>query len=255
MFNVVDCASINPNLFESELFGHVKGAFTGAIEDKAGLFSATKGGTLFLDEIAEVPVNIQVKLLRAIEERTIRPVGSIQARKFDARIIAATSRDLREAVAKNEFREDLFYRLNVITLELPPLRERKDDIPLLINHFIIKLNGGEDRIKGVTENALRIMMSYDWPGNVREMYNCIERAFTLGTGEYIDMGDLPQSMVDEKTGAADEGTGSPIPLAAHEKEVILKTLEETKGNKTRSAKILGISLSTLYRKLERYGIG
>jgi len=254
LFNIVDCASVNPNLFESELFGHIKGAFTGAINDKVGLLKATEDGTLFLDEIAEIPTYIQVKLLRAIEERVIRPVGSIQSQKFNARIIATTSRNLQVAINKREFREDLFFRLNVISIEIPPLRERKDDIPLLINHFINKFGNNRNLIKGVSDEALQVLMDYDWPGNVRELENCIERAFTLGVKGMIETRDLPKSVFVESKKMVISQSGEKITLSEHEKEIITRTLKETEGNKRKAAKSLNIGITTLYRKLKRYGI-
>ena len=254
LFNIVDCASVNPNLFESELFGHIKGAFTGAINDKVGLLKATEDGTLFLDEIAEIPTYIQVKLLRAIEERVIRPVGSIQSQKFNARIIATTSRNLQVAINKREFREDLFFRLNVISIEIPPLRERKDDIPLLINHFINKFGNNRNLIKGVSDEALQVLMDYDWPGNVRELENCIERAFTLGVKGMIETRDLPKSVFVESKKMVISQSGEKITLSEHEEEIITRTLKETEGNKRKAAKSLNIGITTLYRKLKRYGI-
>jgi len=254
LFNVVDCASINPNLFESELFGHVKGAFTGAINDKVGLLKATEDGTLFLDEIAEIPAYIQVKLLRAVEERVIKPVGSIQSQKFNARIIASTSRNLQDAINKREFREDLFFRLNVVSIEIPPLRERKDDIPLLINHFINKFDKNRNLIKGISNEALQVLINYDWPGNVRELENCIERAFTLGIKEIIEIKDLPKSVFSKSGKLITSQNDEKITLSEHEKEIIIQTLKETEGNKRKAAKILNIGITTLYRKLKRYGI-
>jgi len=254
LFNIVDCASVNPNLFESELFGHVKGAFTGAINDKVGLLKATEDGTLFLDEIAEIPAYIQVKLLRAIEERVIRSVGSVQSQKFKARIIASTSRNLQDAVNKREFREDLFFRLNVISIEIPPLRKRKDDIPLLINHFINKFDKNRNLNKGVSDEALQVLMDYDWPGNVRELENCIERAFTLGVKGMIETRDLPKSVFVGSKKIAISQNGEKITLSEYEKEIIIKTLKETEGNKRKAAKSLNIGVTTLYRKLKRYGI-
>ena len=254
IFNVVDCASINPNLFESELFGHVKGAFTGAINDKIGLLKATGDGTLLFDEIAEIPIYIQIKLLRAIEERVVRAVGSIQPQKFDARIIAATSRNLQEAIKKQEFREDLFFRLNVVSIEIPPLRERKDDIPLLINHFIQKFDKNRNLIERISDSALQILLDYNWPGNVRELENYIERAFTLGVKGLIETKDLPKSILSTNKEIIDSQITSESTLSEYEKEIIIKTLKETEGNKRKTAGKLNIGVTTLYRKLKKYNI-
>ena len=254
LFNVVDCASINPNLFESELFGHVKGAFTGATRDKIGLLKATGEGTLFLDEIAEIPVYIQVKLLRAIEERVIRRVGSVQQQVYNARIITATNRNLQEAIEKREFREDLFFRLNVVTIEIPPLRERKPDIPLFVKHFITEFDRKRNIIREISDDALQVLTEYNWPGNVRELENCIERAFSLGVKGVIEIKDLPKSVLP--------GTGKSVTpeyvgettLSEHEKEVIIQTLKATAGNKRKAAKKLNIGITTLYRKMKKYEI-
>ena len=254
LFNIVDCASINPNLIESELFGHIKGAFTGAISDKEGLLKASEEGTLFLDEIGEIPIFIQVKLLRAIEERIIRPVGSINPQKFNARIIAATSRNLEAAIKNGDFREDLFFRLNVVSLKIPPLRDRKDDIPLLIKHFIKKFDDNRNIINGVSDKVKQILMEYSWPGNVRELLNLIERAFALGCKGKIEIQDLPESVFtnnEEYSTKIDEGN---FTLNDHEKEIIIKTLKKTKGKKREAAKRLNIGITTLYRKLKKYEI-
>ncbi|MFC1492956.1 sigma-54-dependent transcriptional regulator [candidate division KSB1 bacterium] len=253
-FNIIDCTSINPNLIESELFGHVKGAFTGAIHDKTGLLNSTEDGTLFLDEIAEIPMFMQVKLLRAIEERVIRPVGSIVSQKLNARIIAATRRNLRDAINKQEFREDLYYRLNVINIDIPPLCDRKDDIPLLVNHFISKYDGGEKLIEEISEEALKKLMEYDWPGNIRELENCIERAFTLGASGKIKLENLPETVRYRDNVSTDKTSKSSITLSDHEKTLIVNSLKKTNGNKRKTAKILNIGVTTLYRKLKKYGI-
>jgi len=254
LFNIVDCAAINPNLIESELFGHVKGAFTGAINDKTGLLKAAGDGTLFLDEIAEIPVYIQVKLLRAIEERVIRPVGSIQPVHFEARIITATSRNLQEAIKKKEFREDLYFRLNVVTINIPPLRDRRDDIPLLVHHFIQKFDDGRNIISDVSKDAMDIFMNYSWPGNIRQLENCIERAFSLGVKGKIGIYDLPDSIVSGDHRRPLPNVHEASSLSDYEKDIIVKTINAANGNKREAAKKLNIGVTTLYRKLKKYGL-
>ena len=251
--NIIDCASINPNLFESELFGHVKGAFTGAVKDKLGLLKATGDGTILLDEIGDIPIYIQVKLLRAIEERIIKPVGSIQSHRIAARIIAATSRNLSEAIQNGTFREDLFYRLSVVTITIPPLRERKDDIPLLVNHFIAKYSKNKNIDTKISDEVVNTFMDYDWPGNVRELENCIERAFILGAQEVIDVINIPASIMSAKENVSEAGTPT-IPLAEQEKEIIAKALISSNGNKRLAAKSLNVGIATLYRKIKKYGL-
>ncbi|NVM04156.1 MAG: sigma-54-dependent Fis family transcriptional regulator [Candidatus Helarchaeota archaeon] len=253
-FSIIDCASINPNLFESELFGHVKGAFTGAINDKIGLLKATGDGTIFLDEIADIPMYIQVKLLRAIEERVIRPVGSIQPQKFTARIIAATSKNLTEAINKREFREDLYYRLSVVTINVPPLRERSDDIPLLVNHFIQKFDNNRNLINKVSDEALNTLMNYHWPGNVRELKNCIERAFTLGAKRQINLKDLPDNFHAPVNRITESKNADKPTMSEYEKEIIIKAINASKGNKRKAARDLNIGIATLYRKLKKYNL-
>lgn len=254
IFNTVDCASINPNLIESELFGHVKGAFTGADSDKAGLISATRRGTLFLDEIGEIPINIQVKLLRAIQEHVIRPVGSVKPVKFDSRIITATSRDLEEAIEKNEFRQDLYFRLNVVTIRIPPLRERTDDIPLLLEHFIQKHKRKSTGIKGFSQEVMDIFNKYHWPGNVRELENCIERAYTIGIKGKIGINDIPERIITHARGKKAIRDISKKSIVKQEEELIRNVLIETNGNKRKTARILKIGVATLYRKLKKYNI-
>jgi len=253
-FRVIDCASINPNLFESELFGHMKGAFTGAVKNKIGLFRTTGGGTLFLDEIADIPQYVQVKLLRSIEEKEYRPVGGIEAQKFTARIIAATNKNLYDALEKNEFRKDLFYRLSVVLIELPPLRERKSDIPLLVDFFIKKYDRDHNLITGITDDALNILMRYDWPGNIRELENCIERAFSIGAKGNIDVKDLPQLILTQGSAKSLVVNGDKTTLSDYEKEVILNALNDSAGNKRRAARYLNIGIATLYRKLKKYNL-
>lgn len=252
-FIPVNCAAIPENLLESELFGHVKGSFTDAKKDKTGLFEEAEGGAIFLDEISELTPALQAKLLRVIQEREIRRVGSTKSVKIDVRIIAATNLDLDEEVKKKRFREDLYYRLNVIRINVPPLKERRDDIPLLLEYFIQRLNERFKKdIKGITGDTLAFLMEHPWPGNVRELENLIERAIILAKGEFITMNDLPSELVGAKARKTsyELTTDHMVSLDELEKEYILKVLERTGGNKFRAAEILGIDRKTLYRKLE-----
>ena len=252
-FCPIDCAGLVPTLIESELFGYVRGAFTGAVRSKQGLLEVAAGGTLFLDEIAELSVDLQAKLLRAIQEREIKPVGSTQRIPIDVRVIAATNRELDIAMREGRFRQDLYYRLNVLTLKLPPLRERKTDIPLLFNHFIERFSDPDRTIKGVSEEAMTRLMSYDWPGNVRELENVIERAVALGSGAVIHTVDLPTNLqVSPLPNAASLSPEGIIPLRELEKRAILRALEELGGDKMMAARLLGIGKTTLYRKLREY---
>jgi len=253
-FNIIDCASINPNLFESELFGHIKGSFTGASKDKIGLLKTTGEGTLFLDEIADIPKYIQVKLLRAIEEKELRPVGAIQHQKFSARIIAATNTNLYEAMKKDEFRKDLYYRLSVVSIEIPALRERKDDIPLLVDHFIKKFDKDRKLITGIADEALQVIIEYDWPGNVRELENCIERAFSLGVEGKIGTDDLPYTIHSPDSCSNTVFSAGKGTMSDYEKEIILKALNASNGNKRQAARDLKIGIATLYRKIKRYNL-
>jgi transcriptional regulator with PAS, ATPase and Fis domain len=251
-FVPVNCAAIPETLLESELFGHVKGAFTDAKGDKRGLFEEASGGTLFLDEISELPVMLQAKLLRAIQEKEIRRVGSTKAVAVDTRIIAATNLALAEEVRAKRFREDLYYRLNVIEIMMPPLRERREDIPLLVDAFLKKCaEAGKKAVKGIAESALALLLDYPWPGNVRELENVIERAVTLARGEKVMPEDLPPaihgSRGDKKV--IDEAANRTLPLEDVEKEYILRILDKTGGNKYQAAQLLGIDRKTLYRKL------
>ena len=251
-FLAVNCGALPESLLESELFGHTKGAFTGAVADKKGLFRSAEGGTLFLDEIGEMPMPLQVRLLRALQEHEVTPVGSSTPQKFDARIVAATNRDLEKEVEAGNFREDLFYRLNVIEISLPPLRERSGDIPALIKHFVSKSAGAQNSVaKPVTEDAMSAMRSYAWPGNVREMENCIERAFIL-SGDEIDLESLPAKV---RSAAGSPTIADSTSLESVERRHILETLASTNDDKVAAAKLLGIDLSTLYRKLKRYEEG
>jgi DNA-binding NtrC family response regulator len=255
-FVVCDCASIPETLFESELFGYLKGAFTGADRAKDGLFKEADGGTIFLDEIAEIPVAVQSKLLRVLEEQQFRPLGSTKNVKVDVRIICATSRDLRESIKRGDFREDLFHRINVVEIKLPPLRERKEDIPLLCSYFLEKFNKKfNKKILGISQRAKKILFNYPWPGNVRELENTIERAVMLCEEKFIDLKDLPDSI---KKYEYEEEILYPIysnlTLEELEKRHILTVLKRTNNNKQKAAKLLGLSRPALYRKLKKYNI-
>ena len=251
-FIPVNCAAIPEQLLESELFGHMRGAFTDAKADKRGLFEEAQKGTLFLDEISELPLMLQAKILRAIQEREIRRVGATKPVSVDVRIIAATNLNLSEEVKHKRFREDLYYRLNVIELKLPPLRERLEDIPLLVAAFLKKCGeAGGKEVKSVSESALAMLMDYAWPGNVRELENVIERAVTLSRGEKISPDDLPQAVQGARGDrrVLDEAAEKSLPLHEIEKEYIKKILDKTGGNKYQAAHALGIDRKTLYRKL------
>ncbi|HEX9928741.1 MAG TPA: sigma-54 dependent transcriptional regulator [Pyrinomonadaceae bacterium] len=255
-FLAVNCGALPESLLESELFGHTKGAFTGAVADKKGLFRSAENGTVFLDEIGEISQAMQVRLLRALQEHEVTPVGSSAAVKFDARIIAATNRDLEKAVETGVFREDLFYRLNVIEIWLPPLRERREDIPLLVRHFIKKIarlqNAPE---KSIASDAMAALVSYNFPGNVRELENAVERAFTL-SGDEIDAASLPPRIKNSAAHALpvrDTESFRPT-LEEIERRYIFEILNSVNQDKTEAANILGIDLSTLYRKLKRYDV-
>jgi DNA-binding NtrC family response regulator len=251
-FVPVNCAAIPEQLLESELFGHMRGAFTDAKMDKRGLFEEAQKGTLFLDEISELPLMLQAKLLRAIQEKEIRRVGATKPVAVDVRVIAATNLNLTEEVKAKHFRDDLYYRLNVIELKLPPLRERREDIPLLVDSFLKKcgLSRGKD-VKAVSEAALAMLMDYAWPGNVRELENVIERAVTLSRTERILPDDLPPVVQGSRGDrrVLDEAAERTLPLHEIEKEYIKKILEKLGGNKYQAAQVLGIDRKTLYRKL------
>ncbi len=253
-FVPIDCAAIQPSLFESELFGHEKGAFTGAHARKAGLLEIASGGTAFFDEIAEIPLELQPVLLRAIEEKKVRPVGSTEYKPVDVRIIAATNRLLEEMVDSGRFRRDLFYRLNVVTIRVPPLRERKDDIPLLVEHFIRRCaERGGRKVAGVSREALHILQRYDWPGNVRELENAVERACALGRGDLIGLEDISGDILDAVKSKSCGVMGGRS-LRDMEIDAIKLVLGECGGDTGKAAAILGIDRSTLYRKLKRYGL-
>jgi two-component system response regulator AtoC len=256
-FVAVDCGSLVPTLIESELFGYEKGAFTGAIKSKIGLFQSASGGTIFLDEIGELPPEMQAKLLRVLQEKEVRPVGSNQRTKVDVRVIAATNRDLEAEYRNGTFRKDLYFRLNVVTVHLPCLRERRSDIPMLIHWFLDRYAPGESI--QVTNAAMKCMLQYDWPGNVRELENCIERAIALGDHRMIDWSDLPSNIASTSAGEVSPlATPSSLPttdLEDIERVTIQRVFEQVNGDKALAGKMLGISRATLYRKLKRYNIG
>jgi two-component system response regulator AtoC len=277
-FVAVDCGSLVPTLIESELFGYEKGAFTGALKSKQGLFQSADGGTIFLDEVGELPLELQAKLLRVLQEKEVRPVGSNQRVKVDVRVIAATNRDLETAYKAGTFRKDLYFRLNVVTLYVPALRERRSDIPMLVHWFLERYAPGAEL--HVSSGAMKALMQYDWPGNVRELENCVERAVALGNGQIIDLGDLPAAIA---AGSAAPGTPAVMPPAKStildldlataqsasasapaaaattdlediERATIQRVFEQVKGDKALAGRMLGISRATLYRKLKRYNI-
>jgi DNA-binding NtrC family response regulator len=253
VFLPVNCSAIPETLLESQLFGHVRGAFTGAISSHEGLFQHAGGGTIFLDELGEMPLSLQPKLLRAIEEKKVLPVGSTHPIQVDVRIVASTNRDLRTEVDAGRFRDDLFYRFNVIGIHIPPLRDRQEDIPLLVDHLVQRHNHEmKKNYKGVENAAMRVLMSLPWKGNIRELDNVLERAMILGNGEWITAGDLPGKPYTDN-GAAEEDNLSKA-LEAYEKIHVEKTLAKVLGDKKQAAELLGLSLSTLYRKLEHLGI-
>ena len=253
-FIPVDCGSLVPALIESELFGYARGAFTGAVRAKEGLLSIAQGGTIFLDEVGDLPVDLQAKLLRAIQEKEIRPVGSTKRLPINVRILAAINRDLEEAVAEGTFRRDLYFRLNVLTLKIRPLRERKQDIPLLVDHFLDRLARTSGVTRSMSNEAMRALEAYDWPGNVRELENSIDRACALSSGPTIQTADLPSPVQNLHNRIPQEAANGPriVPLAAMEKQVILKTIDQLKGDKLLAARLLGIGKTTLYRKLKEY---
>jgi DNA-binding NtrC family response regulator len=268
-FVPIDCGALVGPLVESELFGHTKGAFTGASEAKRGLIEVADGGTAFFDEIGDLPLDMQVKLLRLLQEREFRPVGSLKQHKVSIRVIAATHHDLARDAARGSFRQDLYYRLNIVSLRLPSLRDRKVDIPELTDHFLRRFGADHQ----LTPDALDAMMNYDWPGNVRELQNSIERMVALNTGPWLHIADLPSSLQNQRASdpplASAVAAGSetaPLPLLHSpprpsalflptvEKETILKALEQTRGDRAKAAQLLGIGRTTLYRKLKEYKI-
>jgi DNA-binding NtrC family response regulator len=268
-FVPIDCGSLVGTMMESELFGHVRGAFTGATDNKRGLLESANGGTAFFDEIGELPLELQVKLLRVLQEKELRPLGSLQRIRIDVRIVAATNRDLQKEVAAGRFREDLFHRLNVVRLTLPPLRERKEDIPLLIERFLSQTGG---RFV-LSYDATEALMQYQWPGNIRELMNCLERMMSFNSGPLLHFADLPTGVANfARTGATGfvtatasviprgaVQTGIPalpavVPLEELEKRAIQHALTHTRGDRTVAAQLLGIGRTTLYRKLKEYGL-
>ncbi|HTX15106.1 MAG TPA: sigma-54 dependent transcriptional regulator [Candidatus Baltobacteraceae bacterium] len=277
-FVAVDCGSLVPTLIESELFGYEKGAFTGALKSKQGLFQAADGGTIFLDEVGELPLELQAKLLRVLQEKEVRPVGSNQRIKVDVRVIAATNRDLEAAYKTGSFRKDLYFRLNVVTVHVPALRERRSDTPMLVHWFLERYAAGSEL--HVSSAAMKALMQYDWPGNVRELENCVERAVALGNGRIIDLSDLPPAIAAGSSAASapaghaserpvvldpDLAAAHPSPAPPHapasttdlediERATIQRVFEQVKGDKALAGRMLGISRATLYRKLKRYNI-
>ena len=263
-FVAVDCGSLVPTLIESELFGYEKGAFTGALRSKEGLFQSANGGTIFLDEIGELSQELQAKLLRVLQEKEVRPVGSNQKIKVDVRVIAATNRDLEAAQKEGKFRKDLYFRLNVVTVHLPPLRERRSDVTSLVHYFLDRFAPG--KTLGISPEAMRCMLQYDWPGNVRELENCIERAVALGSQDVLELSDLPPAVRAQQepaaivepfigqTGQVGQAVGN-ADLEELERDTIQRVFEQVQGDKARARKMLGISRATLYRKLKRYNIG
>ncbi|HEY2843419.1 MAG TPA: sigma-54 dependent transcriptional regulator [Bryobacteraceae bacterium] len=278
-FVTIDCSSMVGPLMESELFGHVKGAFTGAAIAKIGLIESANGGTAFFDEIGELPLDLQAKLLRVLQEKEFRPVGSLTTRRSDFRIIAASNRDLAKEVEKGNFRRDLYFRLNVINIRLAPLRERKEDIPALINHFLARVGGNYT----ITAEAMEILLAYDWPGNVRELENCVQHMAAINSGPLLHLGDLPSNLrnfltekksqylmaaagTDFAAPSQNDAAGNPstenlpavqnspviVPLMELERRAIVNALEYTKGDRSVAAHLLGIGRTTLYRKLKEY---
>jgi two-component system, NtrC family, response regulator AtoC len=259
-FVAVDCGALVPTLMESDLFGYAKGAFTGAAKSKVGLFQAADGGTIFLDEIGELPLELQAKLLRVLQEKEVRPVGSNESIHVQVRVVAATNRDLEAAIREGTFRKDLFFRLNVVSINLPALRERRSDIPMLAQYFLDRLAEGANM--KFTPAAMKLLMRYEWPGNVRELENCVSRAVTLGDRKVIDEGDLSPAMLrsskkeegpTSELTAADE-TSSTVALDELERQTIQRVFDKVGGDKAKAGELLGISRATLYRKLKRYQI-
>ena len=265
-FVPVDCGSLVPTLIESELFGHLKGAFTGANRTKTGLLASADGGTVFLDEIGELPLDLQAKLLRALQEKEIRPVGSTQSVPISARVLAATNRDLTAMVSQGRFRKDLYFRLNVVNIRIPPLRERKPDIPLLAANFLERMRREHGIQYSFSDEALRLMSNYDWPGNVRELEHAIERACALSSGPILHMNDFPTQLQDQRMHAEQEAAvearreapaasdSGIVTIAQLEKQAILNTIRQLKGDKLMAARLLGVGKTTLYRKLKEYDI-
>lgn len=258
-FVPVNCAAIPRELIESELFGHKKGAFTGAVNDSTGLFRSAQGGTIFLDEIVDMPYGTQAKLLRALQERRIRPVGGTEELPVDVRVVTSTNQDIEEAIRRGRFRSDLYYRVGVIQIELPPLRSRLEDIPALVDHFIAKFNKVFQRtLKGISDDALNIFTQYHWPGNVRELESVVESTFALGKSGMVAKSDLPAHMIEQaKTDRQPPGSSKePVPsLLESEGELLRQALSSTGGNKAHAARLLGVSRPKLYKMIKRHGAG
>jgi transcriptional regulator with PAS, ATPase and Fis domain len=258
MFQAVNCAAINEHLLESELFGHEKGSFTGAHAEKKGLFEIADRGSLFLDEIAELDVAMQAKLLRALQERKIRRVGGTHEISVDVRVIAATNRDLRAMVSDGRFRDDLYYRINVLSVDVPPLRERREDIPVLIDYFVKKHTRNTSRlVRGLTPETRKLMVDYSWPGNVRQLESAIERAILLCEGDQITIEDLPLEVRQESRPVSEGAFKLPpegISFEDVERDLIMQAMEQTDYNITKSAKLLGLTFRTLQYRLEKFGI-
>jgi len=250
-FIKVSCASLSEGIIESELFGHEKGAFTGAVTSRKGRFELAHQGTLFLDEVEDIPPSTQIKLLRVLQEGEFERVGGNRTIRVNIRIIAASNRDLQEEVKKGTFREDLYYRLNVVNIKLPILRERRDDIPFLVNFFIEKYNKKYHmKVKGISKRAMTLLTDYEWTGNVRELENTIESILVINNPDVIDLSHLPQEIRDFKGGPEAISIRIGTPLEAVEKEILIRTLKATRGNKRKAAQLLGINVRTIHRKME-----
>ncbi len=274
----MDCGALAPTLIESELFGYVKGAFTGATRSKEGLLAAAEGGTVFLDEIGELPLDLQAKLLRALQEKEVRPLGATHSVPISARVLAATNRDLYTMVEQGKFRKDLYFRLNVVNLKIPPLRERRADIPVLVAHFLARTQRLTGRQHIFTDEAMQLMQAYHWPGNVRELENAIDRLCTLSSGALLNLADLPSQLQDFRlqtlqaqqvagvldvnesdsratdTALTQVRNAAIVSIAELEKQAILNTIRQLHGDKLMAARLLQIGKTTLYRKLKEYGI-
>lgn len=254
-FIPVDCGALVPTLVESELFGYVRGAFTGAVRSKLGLLAIAEGGTIFLDEIGELPVDLQAKLLRALQEKEIRPVGSNRSVPISVRIVAATNRDLEVAVQHGSFRKDLYFRLNVVNLRIPPLRERKQDIPLLVSYILERMERATGLRRTLSEEVMERLLAYDWPGNVRELENSLERASALSSGPTLHLADMPSTLQTPPLSASLPDANDGIQLLKEmEKQAIVAAVHKLNGDKLRAARMLGIGKTTLYRKLKEYGL-
>jgi two-component system, NtrC family, response regulator AtoC len=247
-FVPVDCGALTATLIDSELFGHVRGAFTGATQSRPGLLAQARGGTIFLDEVGELPIELQSKLLRALQEREIRPVGANERTALDARVVAATNKDLEKAIQEGTFRPDLYFRLNVVPIRIPPLREHKSDLPALVQFFLEKHGGVMEGITGLSAEAMSRLRAYEWPGNVRELENCVQRAVSLGGPPLIQLMDLPTNLLHP---VEDSNSGD---LQDMERRAIMRALQAVDGDRARAAKLLGIGKTTIYRKLREYGL-